>query len=235
MSAGHDERVREKLSTELVSWKDRIAGSNTIAKKGKMGHGHNYVQIATVDADNKPHNRTVVVRGFQDSVGNDCSGGERAVALRMITHGQSDKIIHAKTNDACEMVWWFPKTNEQYRLDGHLKFIGGGTASSVPLISAPPDELVKARKAQWVNLTDETREQMLWPQPGADYVPHSDLPSPIPAGGRDSEGNILPAPDNFLLMLLYPTKVKYLRLTDNYAQVDEVGEDGEWKFHRVNP
>ena len=75
---------------------------------------------------------------------------------------------------------------------------------------------------------------MLWPQPEAEYASHSYLSSPIHIGGYDSERNTLPAPHSFLLMLLHPTNIKYLRMTDNYAQVEVIGEDGEWKFHRVN-
>ena len=40
---------------------------------------------------------------------------------------------------------------------------------------------------------------------------------------------------SFLLMLLHPTRVHYLRLTDNFAQVDELGEDKQWSTRRVNP
>ncbi|KAL3807343.1 hypothetical protein ACHAXA_011167 [Cyclostephanos tholiformis] len=37
---------------------------------------------------------------------------------------------------------------------------------------------------------------------------------------------VLPPPDNFLLMLLYPFRVDYLRLTDNYHRVDEWDRKG---------
>ncbi|KAL3816668.1 hypothetical protein ACHAXA_003858 [Cyclostephanos tholiformis] len=48
-----------------------------------------------------------------------------------------------------------------------------------------------------------------------------------PRGGRDVEsGRVLPPPDNFLLMLLYPFRVDYLRLTDNYHRVDEWDRKG---------
>ena len=62
---------------------------------------------------------------------------------------------------------------------------------------------------------------------------------------------MLPPPSTFNLLLLVPERVKYLRLTDNYAQVDEfVGIESEslflessedynyakqWKSTRINP
>ena len=53
------------------------------------------------------------------------------------------------------------------------------------------------------------------------------------------EGKVLPPPDNFLLMLLNPKSVKYLRLSDNLAIVDNlvIEKDGQmnWLSTRVNP
>jgi hypothetical protein len=47
---------------------------------------------------------------------------------------------------------------------------------------------------------------------------------------------VLAPPDNFLLVLLEPEEVDYLRLTDGqYRQVCKRGEDGSWESTRVNP
>ena len=57
----------------------------------------------------------------------------------------------------------------------------------------------------------------------------------MPKGGRaDDTGNVLPVPDVFLLGLLEPTSVDYLRLTDNFRQMDTAAE-GAWAASRVNP
>ncbi len=44
-------------------------------------------------------------------------------------------------------------------------------------------------------------------------------------GGRGADGRVLPAPATFLLALLWPRAVKYLRLTDNFSQADRL-DDG---------
>ena len=100
------------------------------------------------------------------------------------------------------------------------------------------------RKQQWGNLSDLAREQFYWENPG---IPHSSSTTSeeeedakgLPFGGRDGDGKVLPPPDTCLLMLLYPTKIDYLRLGDNYRQVDEWDLGGEnvggWKSRRVNP
>ena len=89
--------------------------------------------------------------------------------------------------------------------------------------------------------------QFYWPGPG-DFSG----PPVVPPGGRDEEGQVLAPPDSFLLLLLRPQKVKYLRLTDNFSQQcdlrvlegkGEVKGEGEkgvayterWETRRVNP
>ena len=85
----------------------------------------------------------------------------------------------------------------------------------------------------WGNLSDSAREQFYWDDPGSPFLPSSSssktttMTTTPPRGGRDVEsGRVLPPPDNFLLMLLYPFRVDYLRLTDNYHRVDEWDRKG---------
>lgn len=71
------------------------------------------------------------------------------------------------------------------------------------------------------------------------------ISSTIPNSGTNTQqGNIPPPPDTFQLLLLHPKQVKYLRLKDNFAQLDQLVEksssgDDEtsrnWLSRRVNP
>lgn len=224
---------------EMQSWYDRIMVSSAKARKIRGG---NYVQIATVNEDGHPCCRTVVFRGFltlsSPALGVDTLGSQKYVAMKMITDARSDKVAQILKNPSCEMVWWFSKSSEQYRISGTLKLIGGDIAD---------EELANARKQQWGNLSDQAREQFFWDQPGT-YSGEST----VPAGGRNEEGSVLPPPSSFKLLLLIPERVKYLRLTDNYAQADEfVGIQSsetlfmeaseeydyakQWRSTRVNP
>ena len=91
--------------------------------------------------------------------------------------------------------------------------------------------LQSARKQQWGNLSDPAREQFYWHPPG-EYSGEST----VPAGGRNDEGKVMEAPDSFLLMLLFPSRVKFLRLTDNFAQEDILNsDDASWSETRINP
>jgi PPOX class probable FMN-dependent enzyme len=183
-------------------------------QRSRKVRGGNFVQIATVDASGLPHCRTVVFRGFMTHNG--------AEVMRMITDGRSTKVKEIEaSNGVSEMVWWFGKSSEQYRIQGTLSLVGEGTSD---------DDLRSARKQQWGNLSDSAREQFLWDLPGAPYQPQSAVQS----GGRDSDGKLLPPPTPFLLMLLHPSRIEYLRLTDNFRQVDCL-TDGDWICSRVNP
>ena len=94
-------------------------------------------------------------------------------------------------------------------------------------------ELQSARKQQWGQLRDTAREQFYWHHPGRPYEGAAD----VPESGRDQEtGKVLPVPDSFLLVLLWPEQVRYLRLTDNFAQLDALdAASGAWSQERVNP
>lgn len=132
----------------------------------------------------------------------------------------------------------FPKSSEQYRIRGKLQFIGneGPLYSYNKSTDNSNEYFITERKQQWGNLSDMAREQFYWENPGISYTSTWANVEEIPTGGRDEEGKVIPPPDTFLLMLLYPTVVDYLRLGDNFRQVDnwEAG-DGQWNSVRVNP
>lgn len=217
-------------ATEGKSWREMLEISSAKSRKIR---GSNFVQIATVDSEtNQPKCRTVVFRGFVKlPEGHSCfsSCDDLSCIMKMITDSRSRKVVEVMghPNKAAELVWWFSKSSEQYRVSGELLFVGSG---QFPLDQ--DRDLLIARKEQWGNLSDSAREGFLTePTPGGAYSGTFQ----VQAGGRDEEGNVLPPPDNFLLMLLMPKSVNYLRLTDNYSQVDERSTTGDWSSSRVNP
>ena len=211
-------------TSALMSWKTRIDSS--IGRSRKI-RGSNFVQISTV-SNGEPRCRTVVFRGFQrlpsaHPIATECEG--MSCVMKMITDNRSSKVSEAASRPSTEMVWWFSKTSEQYRIRGDLCFVGGGD------FEADADKsLAAARKEQWGNLSDPAREQFFWQEPGIEYSGEST----VPAGGRDEEGNLMEAPPTFLLMFLRPKRVEYLRLGDNFRQIDEL-VDEQWVKKRVNP
>jgi len=208
-----------------ASWRSLLQKSN---KKSRNIRGSNYIQLATVDPVTlTPRNRCCVFRGFVDLPSQHVLTHKldnMSCLMLMNTDARSEKVQQAKSGGA-EMVWWFPKTSEQYRLRGPLIFVGNGT------YEYDNDEfLQKIRTQQWEKLSDPSRESFLRPVvPGQAVNKDWD----VQAGGRDDEGNILPPPDVFLLMLLKPMNVDYLNLKSLFRQADTF-KDGTWTREELN-
>ncbi|KAJ8601441.1 hypothetical protein CTAYLR_005933 [Chrysophaeum taylorii] len=192
----------------MTLWRERIKTS--IAKSRDM-KGGNYVQLATCDHDGEPRVRTVVFRGFAPNG-----------AMKMITDKRSAKVSESTR---CELCWWFPRSSEQYRISGTLHYVGDDETNA---------ERRTQRQEMWGKLSDKAREQFYWEH--VPRTPYNQSPEKPPAGGRDSEtGEILePPPPIFLLVLLEPLVCDYLRLEDNFRQIDRLA-DREWVSERVNP
>merc|ERR1712087_529221 len=137
----------------------------------------------------------------------------KPIVMKMCTDLRSQKVDEIAHQPISEMVWWFPKTSEQYRVRGSLMLVGNDHDDR---------ELQIARKELWGNLSDPARESFL------------DDEDVLPVGGRDEEGKVVPVPASFLLMLLNPNYVDYLRLTGaQYRQIDQRVEDASepvWAF-----
>jgi PPOX class probable FMN-dependent enzyme len=186
------------MAAEL--WRQRL--DRSIGRSRKV-RGSNFVQIATVAADGTPHARTVVFRGFEPA------GGESGCVLRMITDLRSEKVAQLRLQPIAELVWWFAKSNEQYRIRGPAQLVGGPEADAA---------LAAARRQQWGNLSDQSREQFFGPAPGRP-VGEEEV-DPAPPGGRGEDGRVLGPPECFALLLLRPRRVDYLCLNGNERHLD---------------
>jgi PPOX class probable FMN-dependent enzyme len=220
----------QNFTTPLTPWREAIEVS--IAKSRKI-RGGNYVQLSTIDYEtNEPRCRTVVFRGFQplephsNMDSHSAATAKKPCVMKMITDSRSSKVKELISSSVSELVWWFSQSSEQYRIRGRIQLVGEDTED---------DYLRQARKEQWGNLSDSAREQFYWTTPGILYQEQTSIE--IPKGGRDDfTGSVLPPPKEFLLMLLHPSHVDYLRLSDNYRQIDELDIDSElWNAKRVTP
>ena len=208
------------------SWRSLLEVS--VAKSRKI-RGSNYVQISTVDEKGEPRCRTVVFRGFQKVPENHAHSNlcdDLTCLMKMCTDKRSKKVAENAKQNIAEVVWWFPKSSEQYRIRGPLVFVGGDEMND-------DRSLEIARKELWGNISDPARESFFGQVvPGEAYEKDT---SSIPPGGRDENGKVLPPPENFLLMMLDPTDCDYLRLTGSqYRQMDTRSPSG-WSSKRVNP
>jgi pyridoxamine 5'-phosphate oxidase len=144
-----------------------------------------YFQLATVQADGRPANRTVVFRGFLGDTN----------LLKMITDTRSQKLDHILHHPWAEICWYFTITREQFRIAGELTLIDGNHLDS---------ELQKARQLTWQDLSDNARVQFAWPHPGKPRGDQQAFSPPLP-----DPNHALPC---FCLLLLDPVKVDHLEL-----------------------
>jgi hypothetical protein len=177
-----------------------------------------------------------VFRGFLPLEAPEALGfpSSAPLALKMITDSRSSKIGHITANSNAELVWWFSQSSEQYRVAGNLVVIGAGEAASEGQQQQQQQlwHLQNERLSMWKQLSDPAREQFYWHSPGRTF----DEVAKVPTGGRDAEGTILPPPETFLLMLLVPRHVHFLRLRDNFAQTCHWDyQSRAWTSSRVNP
>lgn len=177
-----------------------------------------YVQLATVQLDGRPANRTVVFRGFLDD----------SNQLKFITDSRSEKVPQIQAHPCGEVCWYFPKTREQFRLLGQLTLVTDEVTE---------ENLAKARQRQWVELSDAARLQFAWPPSRQERLTQSAAPEEIPDDpfSPPSPDPIAPLP-NFCLLLLDPTQVDHLELRgDPQNRYVYYHSEGEWQVREVNP
>ena len=168
------------------------------------------VQMATVRADGRPANRTLVFRGFLNET----------PRLTFTTDLRSSKIAELADFSRVEVCWYFPVTHEQFRIDGVLTSVTEDTDDQ---------ELLAARRECWQALPEATRITFTWPAPGQPRVNSI----PFPREHPDSES---PLP-HFGLLVLDPQAVDFLEINghpQNRWQFHR-NDHGRWSGIEVNP
>lgn len=192
----------------LAPWRSLLA--RALHKNRSLPYAR-YFQLATVRADGRPGNRTVVFRGFLDDTNQ----------LKIITDSRSQKVEQINHQAWGEACWYFPKTREQFRLAGQLTLVGDDYSDKV---------LKNARQATWQELSDSARLQFAWPDPGEARAEDNSVFAPPPP---DPE-RALP---NFCLLLLNPVWVDRLELRGDpqnrwlYYQ----NSSHDWVEQAINP
>lgn len=101
--------------------------------------------LATVDRDNRPRARNVVVRRMGDD-------GSIVIA----TDARSGKACQARHHQDVELVFWLPNRRAQIRIRGLARVISA-TDNDARLLDV------------WRTLSDATRASFFWPPPGRPF------------------------------------------------------------------
>jgi len=193
---------------ELAPWRSLLARS---LHRNRSKPQSRYFQLATVQSNGKPANRTVVFRGFVETSNH----------LKIVTDRRSEKIEQIQQQPWGEICWYFSKSREQFRLGGELILIGDRDRDS---------EFYTERQNTWENLSDSARLQFVWPHPKQERSPDSGAFEPPPP---ESDTPV----ENFCLLLLNPHQVDYLTLRGDpqNRHIYWQEEDRTWRDREVNP
>jgi pyridoxamine 5'-phosphate oxidase len=193
--------------TSLAPWRQVLARS--LHRNRALIYAR-YFQLATVRADGRPANRTVVFRGFL----------AESNQIAMITDRRSQKISQIEQNTEAEICWYFPKTREQFRLGGALYIVDVGHLNA---------SWQSAYSEIWKKLSESARAQFYGVAPGQ---PCGSEPVEIePKTDSDS------IPASFRLLVFEPKDLDYLGLKTHPHDHRRhwLDQDGVWQTESLTP
>ncbi|MBE9113947.1 pyridoxamine 5'-phosphate oxidase family protein, partial [Nodosilinea sp. LEGE 07298] len=128
------------ITSALAPWRSPLARA---LHRNRSKPYSRYFQLATVTAEGRPANRTVVFRGFLPDTN----------SLTVVTDQRSAKVTDIAAHSWAEACWYFTETREQFRLAGPIQVVGAAADSA----------LTEARQKAWDSLSDNARQQFYWP------------------------------------------------------------------------
>ena len=196
------------MSDFLALWRSHLAHA---LHRNRAKPYSKYVQLATINPEGLPTNRTVVFRGFLESTNQ----------LQFIIDTRSKKFIHIQQKPYGEICWYFTKTREQFRIAGNLILVTSEHEDS---------ELLKARQTMWQNISDSARLQFAWANPGE---VRQSTPEAFDTEPPSEEQPL----DNFCLLLLEPQTVDHLELRGDPQNryLYTLSSDKSWEIKEINP
>ena len=193
--------------TPLAPWRQVLARS--LHRNRALIYAR-YFQLATVRADGRPANRTVVFRGFLPE----------SNQIAIITDRRSQKIEQIEQNAEAEICWYFPKTREQFRLAGTLYIVDAGHLN---------ERWQRAYHEIWHKLSEAARAQFYGIAPGQPLA--QELIETESKSALDS------IPESFRLLVFEPKDLDYLDLKTHphdhrHHWLDEAEE---WQAESLTP
>ncbi|KAL9229008.1 hypothetical protein vseg_004526 [Gypsophila vaccaria] len=198
------------MSTPVMTpWKQLLL--HALQTNSHLKHS-SFFQLATIGADGKPANRTVVFRGFQ----------EESDKIQINTDLRSHKIKDIKHWPFAEICWYFTDSWEQFRINGFVDIIDGSSSDPLKL---------QQREKAWFASSLNSRLQYLGPDPGLPSITE-DLP-------KDNRLDPSAGPvSSFCLLVLDPDEVDYLNLKTNMRagyRCSSLNGVKLWSTEKINP
>lgn len=164
------------------SWRQSLAGS---LHKNRSIPQAKFFQVANVDINGLPKNRTVVFRGFGQGNNN----------LLAISDRRSEKYTQWQQRAFAEICWYFDVSREQYRISCEVMLID----------HLASDQSV--RTSLWFSLSAKAKSQFFWPHPAEPYIDEQ-----LEAYNSDEVSIDVTPPESFVGIIFEPNRVDYLNL-----------------------
>jgi PPOX class probable FMN-dependent enzyme len=191
----------------VPTWHERLAEA---LERNQDDPAARFVQLATIavgpDGSATPANRTLVFRGFH----------REGTDLLFVTDCRSGKVQQIRNRPTVSVCWYFPNTREQFRLSGQVRVVDADAVDS---------QVSEERRTLWERLSDSTKAQFGWGQPGAPT--ESGTSGPLPSA----------APDTFCLLVLSPSRVDHLQVgvAPHRRTIHLLTASDTWDSRDVNP
>ncbi|RGB43931.1 pyridoxamine 5'-phosphate oxidase-domain-containing protein [Rhizophagus diaphanus] len=223
-------------------WKPIL--KSIIAEHFKFSDTMQPMQLATFNTvTQRPANRAVVFRGFikdkEDSFESDL--------LYVTTDVRSSKVEQLSSNSGFEICWWFPKTQDQFRLTGNAcvfssdssinsKFPFAKLSSYFPTANFNWDEKLEYYFKQ---ISDQLRADLTRPTPGLP-LEHENYTKKLAVVAKDERENELVKQSfaNFALVIFEVEEVDRVELaTDPHKRTNWKlnNQTRKWVEQRVYP
>ncbi|XP_022147467.1 pyridoxine/pyridoxamine 5'-phosphate oxidase 2 isoform X1 [Momordica charantia] len=198
------------MGSAAAPWKSLLL--TALESNGHIKHSQ-FLQLATVGANGRPSNRTVVFRGFQEGSDN----------IQINTDSRSRKVEELKNCPFAEICWYFTESWEQFRISGRVEVVD----------SLYPDAIkLQQREKAWSSIPSKTRMQYLGPNPGLPYL----TGQPAKENLQDSSSGPV---DSYCLLVFNPDQVDYVNLKSEkrflYKASSSSRGEKLWSTERINP
>ena len=184
-----------------------LSALKAVLKSAESSPESRFAQLATIDGEGRPSNRTLVFRRFV-----------KDHRLVFTTNARSKKAQELAANPWAELCWWFPATREQFRIQGRA-YLADGTGS---------EELALARSEIWNELREAAKRSFTWPVPGERLADPSEFLAPVPEA--------IPAHFSLLLLAPERVDHLDLKTDPHHREIHTLAEsNAPWKSQQVNP
>ncbi|MFW8589579.1 pyridoxamine 5'-phosphate oxidase family protein [Glaciecola sp. 2405UD65-10] len=173
-----------------------------------------FFQVASVDNNGMPKNRTMVFRGLKNG------------AILAICDKRSEKVSQWESLSRAELCWYFEDTREQFRLacevvlhskdakiNNNLANSYKGALEQKAAKGAVLEYMKETALNVWQSLSKQAQEQFSWPHPKVpldnELLVQSDHESSITDSNSDAANQVH---ENFVLLMFTPDSVDYLNL-----------------------